>query len=815
MKKTIFMLCALAIATSGAEAKKKKATTPVKPRQEVRTPAREGLFNVQHWKDNYYFQIPDSLLGRLILVNTRFVSTPVDAGLYGGELANSQVLYFEKRGKTMYLRANMYDIRVDSTAAIAQAVANATQDPIVWSGKIDSTLTDSTGCRRYSIDMTQLLNSDNSVLSISETRKTQLGLTGFKKDLSYIDYIHTFPINTEVVTVKTFGAKATAKSPGKITGSLTLKLNTSFVLLPKDEMAYRSFDPRVGYFTEGFYEYGDDQQRVDRRDVITRWRLVPKDVEAYRRGELVEPVKQIVYYIDPATPKKWVPYLIAGVNDWNAAFEAAGFKNAITAKEWPNDSTMSLEDARFSVIRYLASDISNAYGPHVSDPRTGEIIESHVGWYHNVMELLHGWYQIQAGAVDPRARHAKFDDELMGQLIRFVSSHEIGHTLGLRHNMGASFATPVDSLRSKAWVEKYGHTASIMDYARFNYVAQPEDNISEAGIFPRINDYDKWAIEWGYRYFPDLKNEKEERLALNKMTIAKLNESQRYWFGGEGSDNDPRAQTEDLGNDAMKASDYGVRNLKRIVKQLPEWNYEEGDLDENLKYAYKNLIAQMGRYAKHVYNQISGTYHDFKSADQQGVVYTPLDAKTQKRALKWLNDNIIKEPTWLVSEPYTRRFNRIPENLIFSLGNATIDRLTTAMTINLVSKHSYLPNGYKPMDYINDLVGYLFSETASGKSVNLWTREMQRRAVSNLIKAWRVNLVEEQRPFALAALQKIKARVSAAGGDAVTRAHYADLALQIKLALEGRIDTRSSSTTTVTMSSLDADDFDIVWPLSE
>ena len=655
MKKIVITLCLLALASTAVEAKKKSKTPPPpapKPRVEKRTPAKEGLFNVQFWKDKWYFQIPDSLLGRLVLVNTRFVSTPVNAGLYGGELANSQVVYWELRDKTMYLRADVYDTRVNKDDVIAQAVANATQNPILWSAKIDSTLTDTiTGAKRYSVDVTSLVSNDNIVVGISEQRKTQLGVTGFKKELSYVDYIHTFPINTEVATVRTYGAKTSSRSTsGRLTGSLTLKLNTSFVLLPKDEMQYRSFDERVGYFTEGFYEYGDDQQRVDRRDVITRYRLVPKDIDAYRRGELVEPIKQIVYYIDPATPKKWVPYLMAGVDDWNVAFEAAGFKNAICAKEWPNDSTMSLEDARFSVIRYLASDISNAYGPHVSDPRTGEIIESHVGWYHNVMDLLHGWYQVQAGAVDPRARHPKFDDELMGQLIRFVSSHEIGHTLGLRHNMGASYATPVDSLRSKAWVEKFGHTASIMDYARFNYVAQPEDNISQEGIFPRINDYDKWAIEWGYRYFPDLATEKEQRLALNKMTIEKLNQSQRFWFGGEGNDNDPRAQTEDLGNDAMKAGDYGIRNLKRIIKNLPEWNYEEGDMDDNLRNAYRNLISQMGRYAKHVYNQIGGTFHNYKSSDQQGVVYTPIDAKTQRRALKWLNDNmahqrIVRAPT--------------------------------------------------------------------------------------------------------------------------------------------------------------------------
>ena len=408
------------------------------------------------------------------------------------------------------------------------------------------------------------------------------------------------------------------------------------------------------------------------------------------------------------------------------------------------------------------------------------------------MSLLHDWYQTQAGMVDARARKPKFDDELMGQLIRFVSSHEIGHTLGLRHNKGASWATPVDSLRNKAWVEKYGHTASIMDYARFNYVAQPEDNIGEAGIFPRINDYDKWAINWGYRYFPDAQSEKEERLKLNKLTIAQLAKSQRYWFGGEGNDNDPRAQSEDLGNDAMKASDYGIMNLKREISKLPEWNYEEGDMDVNLQTAYKSLRAQFARYCDHVRSYIGGMYHNYKSAEEQGPVYTPVDRTTQRRALAWLNRNLFKEPVWLISPAYVRRLSRVPENLILNTGCDIIDDLTSAMIINLISKHSYLPGSYKPMEYVNDLVGYLFSSTASGEKVNLWTKTLQRRAINNFVKAWRVTLIDEQRPYCLAALQKIRSRLQAAHpADADTRAHYQDLLMQIKLGMEGKWEAKA------------------------
>ena len=562
MSKLLYVLpLALTLCAAPAQARKKKTETPPPAKVEKKAPIAKGFFGVQREKDDVFFVIPDSLLRRPMLVTTRFISTPAGAQVYGGELANSKMLTWERHNNQLLLRAEMFESLADSTQRIWKSVEASAENPIVAAFKIEETLADSTSkLKQYRIKVTDFLKGDNPVTSLETYRKTGFDIGGLRGDLSYIDTVKTFPINTEIQTVKTFSAKPNKIPSAAVTGLVTLRLNTSFVLLPENLMRSRTFDPRVGYFTDNFVEFNDKQQQVKRRSVIARWRLEPKeeDIEKMKRGELVEPKKPIVYYIDPATPKQWVKYLILGVEDWQKAFEQAGFKNAIIAKEWPKDRPdMSLEDARFSVIRYLASPIPNAYGPNVHDPRTGEIIESHIGWYHNVMKLVHDWYMVQAGAVDPRARKQEFDEELMGQLIRFVSSHEVGHTLGLRHNMGASAATPVEKLRDKAWVEKHGHTSSIMDYARFNYVAQPEDNISSEGIFPRINDYDKWAIQWGYSYFPNAKSEKEERKILNDLTVKTITGNRRLWFGGEGHDNDPLALTEDLSDDVMKASDYG------------------------------------------------------------------------------------------------------------------------------------------------------------------------------------------------------------------------------------------------------------------
>lgn len=774
MKRVIFLMAMAMILGQPAEAKKKKKKDDKTEKKEA--PVTQGLFSVQKEGDKWFLLVPDSLMGRPFLAITRYVSTPSGIGLYGGEEVNEQTFYWENANNgNLLLRSLIYLSAADSTQSIARAVKASAQDPIVESFKIESTKRDSAKNASYKVEISRLFNKENIAVGIDNNTKKRLGLSAMNTDRSFIKAINTYPINTEVKTIRTYNSKENGTSPaGQTAGVVTFEMNTSFVMLPKDPMRKRLFDPRVGYFVNYFEPYTDDQQSVKRKSFICRWRLEPRDedIEKMKRGELVEPKKQIVYYIDPATPKQWRPYLIQGVNDWNAAFEQAGFKNAITAKEWPDDSTMSMEDARFSVIRYLASPISNAYGPHVNDPRSGEILESHVGWYHNVMKLVHDWYMIQAGCSDSTARKMTFDDELMGQLIRFVSSHEIGHTLGLRHNMGASNATPVDSLRNKEWVEKHGHTASIMDYARFNYVAQPEDNIGRAGLFPRINDYDKWAIEWGYKPIFDTKDEEEDRLVLNRKTIEQLKKGRRYWFGGEGYDNDPRAQSEDLGDNAVRASEYGIKNLKRIVKALPQWTAEEGDLNDNLNDIHQAVVNQFMRYEGHVLRNIGGIYTTYKSIEEPGAVYTPQTKAEQKAALDYIDRNVLTEPAWLIAESYVSRISSAPLELIMPLGRRAVTDLLSPTKIGNIAKYSYADNAYKPEEYIKDLTTIAFRETATGKAVGTYRRNIQTTFVTEATR-WYDSAPDNTKVYYYSMLRNLHERLTAArSSDAATKGHY-------------------------------------------
>jgi hypothetical protein len=764
---------------------------------------KAGLHGVAQHEKDWYFDVPDSLIGRRMLAVTRYTSQTPGAGTYGGEEVNEVMIYWEKASNgNLLLRADVINVRADGDQTIHKAVKVSSENPIVASLKPEKDAPE--GVTRVKVNT--LFEGDLQVFSLDSGTKRQMNLGGVKGDASFIESIRTYPINTEVTVTKTFsynaptpgqggqgGARTTYLPAGMEAGAVTVVLNTSIVLLPKEPMRQRWFDPRVGYFAGGYSEFSDDQQGVENIRFIARYRLEarPEDVERQKRGELVEPVKPIVYYIDPATPKQWRKYLIAGVNDWNVAFEQAGWKNAIHAEEWPEDNPdMSLEDARFCVIRYLASPIANAYGPNVHDPRSGEIIESHVGWYHNVMTLVHDWYQVQAGAVDPRARKIKYDEELMGDLIRFVSSHEIGHTLGLRHNMGSSSQTPVEKLRDKAWVEANGHTVSIMDYARFNYVAQPEDGIGKAGLYPRIGDYDKWAIEFGYKptYF---KTAKEDHLYWNKVIMERLAANPRLWFGGEGRDADPRALTEDLGDDAVAASNYGILNLKRVITEIPAWNVEESDMFVHVGRMYEAVVGQFNRYLGHVSANIGGRFITNHSIEQTDLVkYAPVPKARQKAALDFLNEQLFQKPAWLVDVPYIFDLTDRPDNYLYPLVNNVVSAsnlLDINKLVRLQQFAEYDASNYKPEEYLSDLQAMIFSELGKGGKVDSYRRYLQRRYVTAAISSAGSDAARSSdgRNLLVASLMDIQKRAAKAkSSDAATQAHWKALAQQIESALK-------------------------------
>lgn len=788
MKKLIICLLAMGMVVPiiAKDNKGKQTSERTVPKENL----SKGLFNVvQKNKDEWYMEISDSLIGKLILAVTRYTSTPTDSYIYGGELVTQQVVYWEvSPNDKLILRSQYIGNKADTLDQINKAVVVSNEDPIVGSFKIESRSN-----RCYRINVSRFFIEDNAAFSIGPRIKQQYGLTMLAPELSYIASIKTFPINTEVHTTKTFYSNGYRLPSGGLTGKVTFGLNTSFILLPKEPIQRRLFDRRVGYFADSFNQFSDHQQRVENKIFITRWRLEPKkeDLEKMKRGELVEPKKPIVFYIDPATPKKWRKYLIEGVNDWQKAFEHAGFKNAIYAKEWPeNDSTMSMEDARFSVIRYLASPIENAYGPQIHDPRSGEILESHICWYHNVMKLVHDWYMIQAGCIDPRARKMQFDDDLMGELIRFVSSHEVGHALGLRHNFGASSTVPVEKLRDKEWLKKNGHTPSIMDYARFNYVAQPEDSVTTEGIYPRINDYDKWAIEWGYKPMFDAYDDVSDHWELNKLTHERLKNNRRLWFGdGETQWTDPRCQTEDLGDNAMKASEYGIKNLKRIIRVLPQWTYEANDINNrNLGAVYDQVYGQFMRYLNHVIFNIGGTFIDFKTVGQEGDIYSSVNKSIQQEALAFINKHVFNEPKWLVEESYISRIMPDPGRPTKDISDRIISSLIYRITFLFKQVDHPKATDYQASDYLNDLNKYIFKEISDNKPVVSYRRNLQKKFVDGLIGTLDTTVRDtDVQALVRSYLQKLMQRTHSAsltGKDEITRAHYASLAASIKKALK-------------------------------
>ena len=689
-----------------------------------------GLFDVHKIDDKYYYEINDSLLGRDMLMVTRIVKMATELPLSRHKMSE-QVLKWEKFDNNILLKQASYSKFANDSLPISIAVSNSNFEPIIASFKISVKNKDKNS---YVIDVTSLYKNDVKMFGFPQSTRKTYKISSLDSKLSFIESIRSFPLNIETKHIKTY------KSSDSRNGQISMVLNNSMVLLPKEPMRRRYFDERVGWFTSSQTDYGIDNQEAETVRYLDRWRLEVKDedIEKFKSGELVEPKKPIVYYLDPATPKKWRKYLKDGIEDWNVAFEAAGFKNAVIVKYPPTkeeDPDWSPEDVRYSTVRYLASPSLNANGPHVSDPRSGEIIESDINWYHNVMKLLRNWYFVQTAAVNPDARGVEFKNEVMGELIRFVSSHEFGHTIGLPHNMGSSSAYPVDSLRSATFTKKYGTAPSIMDYARFNYVAQPGDEgvalMPSDWDTPNVGVYDIYAVKWGYK--PILGVTHEEEKSILQSWITEKADDLKYRFGSAGID--PSSQTEDLGDNAVKASEYGIANLKRIMPNLIEWTTEEGETYDELEYMYNQVLGQFRRYMGHVANNIGGVYQYYKTADQDGAVYTHVSKEHQKACVNFLNNHLFNTPYWMIEKDILNKIefagmtNRI-RTVQSSYLNNILDFGKMARMIENEALNGN--NAYTLENFMNDVKNGIWSELRNGKKIDVYRRNLQRSYIQRL-----------------------------------------------------------------------------------
>lgn len=670
-----------------------------------------GFFKVYHQNNEYYFEIPDSMLGRDIVVVNRIAKAVAESSsLAGDQLGEQKIIRFDKttKNKIILYTPSYKIIPKDTSSAIYPAISKSNLPPIITTFDVKAY---SQNLHGSVIDVTSFI-TNNELFGGAD---------------SLITSINAFSGNIEIQALK----------------SNSSEVNTSLLLLPKVPMQVRYFDDRVGYFNTNATNF--EVNGINEVKLIKRRRLEPKaeDWDKYIRGELVEPQKPIVFYIDPATPQKWIPYLIQGVNDWQPVLERAGFKNAICGKVAPTlleDSTWSLEDAAHSAIIYKASKTGDVNAPNIYDPRSGELLESHVNWQHGIMKVIHDSYFIQAAVNDPKARHMNFDDELMGQLIRVIISHEIGHTLGLLHNMGASSTVPVEKLRDKAYVEAHGHTPSIMDYSRFNYVAQPEDGITGKDLFPKIGEYDNWAIEWGYRLFPQFKTASEEQNYLMQWTSEKLkNPSLLYLNGDDSNQNDPRAQMEDLGDNAMKAGAYGIKNLQKLVPNLIEWTKEPSRNFADLTNMYHEIIgyAPNGRpygqyvnYIEHVLKNIGGIYITPRIVGDTAAIYQYVPKLKQKEAVAFLNEQLFATPNWLLNKDILARTGDDPLNVIGNLQRVIFNKLiSNNLYLTFKAEATLGDDAYTANELLNDLKSGIWAELLNNKPITIYRRNLQKTYV--------------------------------------------------------------------------------------
>jgi hypothetical protein len=755
MKKVLFLLltlflCVTSFSTQAQSKRKKKkdaaieAAKPapkkkvekIKPYDKVITKdaiSDEGLFTTHKVDDNYFFEIPNTFLGKDMLLVSRIAKLPADLGngyVNAGSKTSTRLVTWERFQDKILIKEKSFNAVADNELPISISVKSNNYEPTLFAFDIEAFSKDSTA---IVVDVTKFYLTDVKALSgLSSRMRTEYKVKNLDASRSFIHSVKSFPQNIEVVQDMTYNASE-PPSFGS-TESLSIQMNQSMILLPEEPMQPRFADDRVGWFTMSQIDYGSEELKADEKTYIRKWRMEPKDPEAYARGELVEPVKPIIYYLDPATPENLRKYMKEGVELWQKPFEKAGFKNAIIAKYPPTkeeDPDFSPEDIRYSVIRYVASTTRNAVGPSVSDPRTGEIIESDIIWYHNHLRSYRNRYLLETGAANPSARTLNTPPEEIGEMMKMVIAHEVGHALGLPHNMSASKAYDVESYRDGEFTQKNGIAATIMDYARYNYIAQPGDE--NIRFIRQIGPYDDYAINWGYRFIPDANSPEKELEKLDAWILEKAGDP-RYVYGRQRSRFDPTSQTEDIGNDALKAGDYALKNLKYVSEHLPEWTSDVTNNYEDLEELYGELLGCWNRYIGHVLTNVGGVYENIINPNQDGVAYEAVPKALQKSSMQWLHKNAFETPDWLLNKDlltnidyagYASNLGRYQNR--FLSGLLSFDRLG-----RLLDHESINSNNYSALEMLQDTRKGIWSEANVTKNVDIYRRNLQRAYIDRM-----------------------------------------------------------------------------------